>query len=89
MPALPLRVQLLREVHSGELWQTFWGLQDFATSHEHKFCPSMRQDTNGFIHRRYTCQIAKGRHTNVSLYTPSHIPMRPWTYITMDFIIVR
>ena len=40
-----------------------------------------------FIKSCGVCQVAKGVSLNTRLYTPISIPKKPWTNISMDFVL--
>lgn len=54
---------------------------------ERYFWPSINKDFIKFVERCRVCQLAKGRSQNTCLYTPFHVPERPWEYISMDFVL--
>ena len=47
----------------------------------------MRSKVEKFVRRCRVCHHAKGRSQNTGLYTPLHIPTRPWDSVGMDFIL--
>jgi hypothetical protein len=51
------------------------------------FWPSMRKEIGRFVERCRICHVAKGRATNAGLYMPLSVPVRPWSDISMDFVL--
>jgi hypothetical protein len=51
------------------------------------FWPSLRKEVGRFVARCRICQVAKGGATNAGLYMPLPVPIRPWSDISMDFVL--
>ena len=47
----------------------------------------MDKDVQKFVKSCRFCQVAKGVSQNTGLYTPITVPRKPWTDISMDFIL--
>ena len=47
----------------------------------------MYKDVQKFVRSCGFCQVAKGVSQNVGLYTPIVVPKKPWTDISMDFVL--
>lgn len=86
IPTSSLRLQIIREIHSGSLSGSFGVAKILQLLCDEYFWPTMRQDTNQFTCKCYTCQTAEGRHITVAMYTPLPTPLRLWINVAMDFI---
>jgi len=51
------------------------------------FWPSMQKEVSRFVERCRVCHVAKGGATNAGLYMPLSVPVRPWSDISMDFVL--
>ena len=47
----------------------------------------MYKDVQKIVKSCGVCQVAKGVSQNTSLYTPIVVPKKPWTNMSMDFIL--
>ena len=47
----------------------------------------MLKDVGRLVQRCMTCQQSKGTATNARLYLPLPVPNKPWTNISMDFVL--
>ena len=47
----------------------------------------MLKDVGRLVQRCMICQQSKGTATNVGLYLPLPVPNKPWTSISMDFVL--
>lgn len=84
VPNGSLRLKIIQEVHNeGHLGHDKM-LQLAMGSY---FWPSMRQEVARFVGGCRVCQISKGSATNAGLYMPLPIPSKPWTNISMDFLL--
>jgi hypothetical protein len=51
------------------------------------YWPQMYQDVQKFVKSCGVCQVAKGISQNTRLYTPIFVPKKPWSNISMDFVL--
>ncbi|XP_076940379.1 uncharacterized protein LOC143609533 [Bidens hawaiensis] len=51
------------------------------------FWPTMRKEVDRYVKRCRICQVSKGTATNAGLYMPIPVPSKPWTDISMDFVL--
>ena len=47
----------------------------------------MYKDVQKFVKSCGVFQVVKGVSQNIDLYTPITIPKKPWTNISMDFVL--
>jgi hypothetical protein len=47
----------------------------------------MWKEIGCFVERCRVCHVAKGGATNAGLYMPLSVPVRPWTDISMYFVL--
>ncbi|KAA3449090.1 gag-pol polyprotein [Gossypium australe] len=87
VPASSVRLLLLQEAHGGGLMGHFGVYKTHEVLAAHFFWPRMRRDVERLVARCTTCQKAKSRLSNHSLYMPLSVPTSPWLDISMDFIL--
>ena len=74
------RVKIIKELHQGHD-QT---LQLVSSSY---YWPIMHKEVARFIERCRVCQLSKGKATNVGLYMLLLILTKPWSDVSMDFVL--
>ena len=55
--------------------------------HEHFFRPKMKHDVHKFYSQCFKCKEDKSRLQPNGLYTSLNVPNKPWTNISMDFVL--
>ena len=84
IPKCSLRHKILLEVHN----QGHFGRQKTLQLLQQQFYwPGMLKDVGRLVQRCMICQQSKGRATNAGLYLPHPVPNKPWTSISMDFVL--
>jgi hypothetical protein len=84
IPECSLRPKIIQELHGeGHVGRDRTYLL-VAVSY---FWPSLRKEVGRFVARCRICQVAKGGATNAGLYMPLPVPIRPWSDISMDFVL--
>nr|GEV31846.1 hypothetical protein [Tanacetum cinerariifolium] len=68
---------------SGCLWHD----KSFALLRELFYWPKMKRDVNKLLESCRTFHIAKTHSSNACLYTPLSVPVAPWKYVSLDFIL--
>jgi hypothetical protein len=51
------------------------------------YWPSLKKDVAKIVSTCNTCQLAKQKRQNTSLYTPLPVPSCPWQDVSMDFVL--
>ena len=51
------------------------------------YWPSLKSNVSRIVAQCRTCQSAKAKKQNTSLYTPLPVPHEPWKDISMDFVL--
>ena len=51
------------------------------------YWPGLKKGIAKIIGQHCTCQLAKHRKQNTSLYMPLPMPDRPWQDVSMDFVL--
>ena len=82
-----MRLNLIRENNSGGLAGHFEIDKTLSLLKEKYYWPHMYKDVQKFVKSCGVCQVAKGVSQNTSLYTPITILEKPWTDISMDFVL--
>ncbi|GJX89038.1 RNA-directed DNA polymerase [Tanacetum coccineum] len=78
IPLCSLREAIVLEGHAGGLAGHFGCDKTLALLREQFYWPKMECDVNRLLERCRTCQIAKTRSRNASMYTPLSVPVAPW-----------
>ena len=81
------RLNLIKEKHSGGLAGHFGIDKTLSLLKEKYYWPQMYKDVKKFVKSCGVCQVAKGVIQNTGLYTPIIVPEKPWTEISMDFVL--
>jgi hypothetical protein len=87
VPASSVHLLLLQEAHGGGLMGHFGVYKTHEVLAAHFFWPRMHRDVECLVARCTTCQKAKSRLSNHSLYMPLPVPTSPWLDISMDFVL--
>ena len=82
-----MRLNLIKEKHSGGLTGNFRIDKTLSLVKEKYYWPQMYKDVQKFVKSCGVCQIAKRVSQNTSLYTPISVPKKPWSDISMDFVL--
>jgi hypothetical protein len=88
IPQSSLRLNLIRELHSGGLGGHCGMEKTTMLVKEQYFCPIINKDVIKIVECFRVFQLAKSRSQNAGLYTPLSIPERPWKYVSIDFMIM-
>lgn len=83
----PMRLNLIKEKHSGGLDGHFGIDKTLNLVKDKYYWPQMYKDVQKFVRSCGFCQVAKGESQNTRLYKPIPIPAKPWTDISMDFVL--
>jgi len=65
---------------------SFWLRKDQGCG-EYITLASLKKDVAKLIGQCRTCQLAKQRKQNTGVYTPLHVPDRPWQDLSMNFVL--
>ena len=76
-----MKLNLIKEKHCGGLAGHF-GIDKTLSLLKEKY-----KDVQKFVKSCGVCQVAKGVSQNTSLYTPIVFSEKPWTDISMDFVL--
>jgi len=87
IPQSSIRLNLIKELHSGGLGGHFGLDKTITLVKEIYFWPSLGKDVRRFVEGYRICQLAKGKSQNTRLYTPFPVPTKPWEDIIMDFVL--
>ena len=87
IPRGSMRLNLIKEKYSGGLARHFGIDKTLSFLKEKYYWPQMYKDVQKFVKSCGVCQVTKGVSQNTSLYTPITIPEKPWTDISMDFVL--
>lgn len=87
IPKSSMRLNLIKEKHSGALVGYFGFDKTIALVSEKYDWPQMQQDVRKYVQGCKICQLKKGASQNTGLYQPLPIPERPWEEISMDFVL--
>ena len=87
IPRSSMRLNIIKEKHSGGLARHFGIDKTLSLLKEKYYWPQMYKDVQKFVKSCGVCQVAKGVSQNIGLYTPITIPEKPWTNISMDFVL--
>ena len=82
-----MRLNLINEKHSGGLAGHFGIDKTLGFLKEKYYWPQISKDVQKFVKSCGFCQVAKGMSQNISLYTTISILEKPWTDISMDFVL--
>ena len=82
-----MRLNLIKEKHSGGLARHFGIDKILSFLKEKYYWPQMYKDVLKFVKSCRVCQVAKGVSQNIGLYTSITIPKKPWSDISMDFFL--
>ena len=82
-----MMLKLIKEKHSGGLARHFGIDKTLSLLKEKYYWPQMYKDVQKFVKSCGFFQVAKGVSQNTSLYTPITIPKKPWSDISMDFVL--
>lgn len=82
-----MRVKLIKEKHSGGLAGHFGIDKTLSFLKEKYYWPQIYKDFQKFVKSCGFFQVAKGVSQNTILYTPIVVPEKPWSDISMDFVI--
>nr|GEX81576.1 putative reverse transcriptase domain-containing protein [Tanacetum cinerariifolium] len=87
IPLCSLREAIILEGHAGRLAGAFGRDKSFALLRELFYWPKMKRDVNRLLESCRTFHIAKTHSSNACLYTPLSVPVAPWKYVSLDFIL--
>ena len=82
-----MRVNLIKEKHCGGLGGHFSIDKTLSFLKEKYYWPQMYKDVQKIVKSCGVCQVAKGVSQNIGLYTPIFVPKKPWSDISMDFVL--
>lgn len=84
IPDCSWRLRIIQELHNEGHFGRDKTFQLVSTSY---FWPRLFKEVQRFVSRCHICQVSKGSTTNAGLYMPLPIPSKPWTDISMDFVV--
>jgi hypothetical protein len=87
IPIGSMRENIIREFHSSGMAGHFGKDKTIALVEDKYYWPKMKRDITRFVERCRVCQVAKGHSQNTGLYMPLPVPVRPWTNLSMDFVL--
>ena len=82
-----MRLVLIKEKHSGGLARHFGIDKTLSLLKDKNYWPQMYKDVQKFVKSCRVFQVTKGVSQNTSLYTPITILEKPWSDISMDFVL--
>ncbi|KAK6155787.1 hypothetical protein DH2020_010035 [Rehmannia glutinosa] len=83
IPVCSLRLRLIAELHGvGHA-----GRDRSIDLVRRRFWPTLHRDVARYVARCRICNVSKGTSTNAGLYRPLPVPTRPWSAISMDFVL--
>ena len=82
-----MRTNLIKEKHNSGLDGHFGIDKTLSLLKERYFWPQLYKDVQKFVKSCGVCQVAKGVSQNTGLYTPISVPEKPWSDISMDFVL--
>ena len=82
-----MRLNLIKKKHSGGLVGHFGIDKTISFLKEKYYWPQLYKVVKKFVKSCGVCQIAKGVSQKTSLYTPIFVPEKPWSDISMDFLL--
>ena len=86
VPKGSIRENIVKEKHCGSLAGHFGIDKTLEQVRRFFYWQKMQVDIRMFLECCIICQKAKGRSSNVGLYTPLPTPTKPWDSINMDFV---
>ncbi|XP_071739767.1 uncharacterized protein [Rutidosis leptorrhynchoides] len=87
IPRGSLREAIIIESHDGGLVGHIGLNKTLALIRGHFFWPHMELDVNRMVTRCRVCHIAKLQGSNVGLYLPLPVPVKPWEDVSLDFVM--
>ena len=81
-----VREHLVWKLHGQSRW-SFWNQKTIEVVEHYFYWPSLKKDVAKFVSRCHTCQLAKQRKQNTSMYTSLSVLNCPWEDISMDFVL--
>ena len=87
IPVGSMRENIIREYHSSGMAGHFGKDKTIALVADKYYWPKMKRDVTRFVERCRICQVAKGHSQNTGLYMPLPVPVKPWTDLSMDFVL--
>ena len=87
IPRCSMRLNLIKEKHSGGLAGHFGINKTLSLLKEKYYWPQMYKDVQKFVKSCGVYQVAKGVSQNIGLYTLVTVPKKPWSDISMDFVL--
>uniref|UniRef100_A0A803K1K2 Gypsy retrotransposon integrase-like protein 1 n=1 Tax=Xenopus tropicalis TaxID=8364 RepID=A0A803K1K2_XENTR len=83
-----LREQVLREAHDSRMAGHPGIAKTICLLSRHVWWPSFKQDVKTFVSSCSVCQRSKSsHHRSQGLLNPLPIPEKPWSHISMDFVV--
>uniref|UniRef100_A0A803JG23 Gypsy retrotransposon integrase-like protein 1 n=1 Tax=Xenopus tropicalis TaxID=8364 RepID=A0A803JG23_XENTR len=83
-----LREQVLREAHDSRVAGHPGIAKTICLLSRHVWWPSFKQDVKTFVSSCSVCQRSKSsHHRSQGLLNPLPIPEKPWSHISMDFVV--
>ena len=74
-------------MHVGGLAGHFRRDKTIALVEDRFYWPSLKRDVARIVAQCRTCQIAKAKKQNTSLYTFLPVPHEPWKDVSIDFVL--
>jgi len=87
IPKTSVRDFLIWEIHVGGLSGHFGRNKTIEEVERQFFWSNLKRDVAKLVGQCRTCQLAKQRKQNTSLYTPLSVPTCPWQDVSMDFVL--
>ena len=87
IPTSAMRVNLIKEKHCAGLVEHFRIDKTFSLLKDKYSLPQMYKDVQKFVRSCGFCQVAKGVRQNIGLNTPIYVPEKPWSDISVDFVL--
>ncbi|GKC06371.1 RNA-directed DNA polymerase [Tanacetum coccineum] len=78
---------IILEGHAGGLAGHFGRDKTLSLLREQFYWPKMERDVNRHLERCRTCHIAKTHSSNAGFYTPLSVPVDPWEYVSLYFVL--
>lgn len=82
-----MRENLIQEKHNGSLSGHFGISKTTDLVQRFYYWPKIARDITKYVEKCMVCMKSKGGMSTIDLYQPLPIPNRPWSCVSMDFVV--